>query len=288
VVQQGRRAQSYRWLPHGFTPWMADNMRQMRDGFAPDSLFIDVFTAIAPFNYYDRAGVFYDKNATQQAWRDAFDTCRSILKRGSPMISEAGTDALIGSLDAGQADHVPASRWMKGFGEADRTPWHDMATHGKMVLFAGGLGPRYSALDWEKKNRPEHGYGSDDYLSNTVLGGRNPMCDGPFSRRTVMTYWLLHDVCEALASETFEDHRFGDSIFQQHTAFSGGGKVWANRGSIRFGRWRTAVCCRSTVLCADAPRRGRRDADRRAARGLRPFREDLFRRRAAVFNRSPA
>ena len=228
---KGRRAQSYRWLPHGFTPWMADNMRQMRDGFAPDSLFIDVFTAIAPFNYYDRAGVFYDKNATQQAWRDAFDTCRSILKRGAPMISEAGTDALIGSLDAGQADHFPASRWMKGVGEADRTPWHDMATHGKMVLFAGGLGPRYSALDWEKKNRPEHGYGSDDYLSNTVLGGRNPMCDGPFSRRTVMTYWLLHDVCEALASETFEDHRFGDSIYQQHTVFSGGGKVWANRGS---------------------------------------------------------
>ncbi|HRR33641.1 MAG TPA: hypothetical protein P5026_06050 [Kiritimatiellia bacterium] len=228
---KGRRAQSYRWLPHAFTPWMTGNMRLMRDGFAPDSLFIDVFTAIAPFDYYDRAGVFYDRNVTQKAWRDAFDTCRSILKRGAPMISEAGTDALIGSLDAGQSDHFPASRWMKEFGESDRTPWHDMATHGKMVLFAGGLGPRYSALDWEKKNRPEHGYGSDDYLSNTVLGGRNPMCDGPFSRRTVMTYWLLHDVCAALAAETFESHRFGDSIYQQHTVFSGDCKVWANRGS---------------------------------------------------------
>lgn len=228
---QGRRAQSYRWLPHAFAPWMTDNMRQMRDGFAPDSLFIDVFTAIAPFDYYDRDGVFYDKNATQQAWCDAFDTCRSILKRGAPMISEAGTDALIGSLDAGQADHFEASRWIKDFSDADRTPWHDMASHGKMVLLAGGLGPRYSELGWRMGNRPEHGYGSDDYLSNTVLGGRNPMCDGPFSRRTVMTYWLLHDVCDTLAAETFETHQFGDSIYQQHTTFSGGGKVWANRGS---------------------------------------------------------
>ncbi|HNX35550.1 MAG TPA: hypothetical protein PKM57_13035 [Kiritimatiellia bacterium] len=229
---KGRRAQSYRWLPHGFRPWLEPNMRLMREGFAPDSLFIDVFTAISPFDYYDRAGVFYPRTRTQREWSDAFDTCRSILKRGAPMISEAGTDALIGSLDAGQADHFPAQRWLKEFGDADRTPWHDMATHGKMVLLAGGLGPRYSAFDWDDHGgKPLHGYGSDDYLSNTVMGGRNPMCDGPFSRRTVMTYWLLHDVCDGLARETFETHAFGATIKQQHTTFSGGGQVWVNRGS---------------------------------------------------------
>ncbi len=228
---KGRRAQSYRWLPHGFRPWLEPNMRAMREGFEPDSLFIDVFTAISPFDYYDRAGAFYPRTRTQQEWRDAFDTCRRMLKRGAPMISEAGTDALIGSLDAGEADHFPAQRWMQTFEDAERTPWHDMATHGKMVLLAGGLGPRYSAIDWEKINRPEHGYGSDDYLSNTVMGGRNPMCDGPFSRRAVMTYWLLHDVCAVLARETFETHAFGATIKQQHTTFSDGGQVWANRGS---------------------------------------------------------
>jgi len=226
---KGRRAQSYRWLPHGFRPWLEPNMAKMRDGFRPDALFIDVFSAISPFDYYDRAGNFYPRMRTTQEWRDAFDTCRSILKKGAPMISEAGTDALIGSLDAGEADHFPATRWMKDFGDSDRTPWHDMATHGKMVLFAGGLGPRYSALDWEKVNRPEHGYGSDDYLSNTVLGGRNPMCDGPFSRRAVMTYWLLHDVCDALARERFESHAFGPTIHQQHTVFGDGCRVWSNR-----------------------------------------------------------
>ena len=229
---KGRRALSYRWLPHGFRPWLEPNMQAMHDNFHPDSLFIDVFTAISPFDYYDRAGTFYPRTRTTKEWRDAFDTCRTMLKKGAPMISEAGADSLIGSIDAGEADHFPTKRWMKDFGDADRTPWHDMATHGKMVLLAGGLGPRYSAEDWDDHGgSPLHTYGSDDYLSNTVIGGRNPMCDGPFSRRAVMTYWLLHDVCDALAHATFETHAFGATVHQQHTTFSGNGKVWSNRGS---------------------------------------------------------
>lgn len=228
---RGRRAQSYRWLPHAFHPWMNANMRLMRDNFSPEALFIDVFTAIAPFDYYDRSGTFYPKMRTQQEWCKAFESCRSILKRGGVMISEAGTDALIGSVDAVQSDHLEPIRWIQEFSAAERVPWHDMATHTKMVLFAGGLGHRYSALNWEQSGRPDHGYGSDDYLSHTVIGGRNPMCDGPFSRRTVMTYWLLHDLCADLAAQTLESHRFGTSIHQQHTTFGNGGKVWVNRGS---------------------------------------------------------
>ncbi len=226
---KGRRAQSYRWLPHAFRPWMENNMRLMRDGFQPDSLFIDVFTAIRPFDYYDRSGIFYPRTRTTREWADAFDRCRDILRRGAPMLSEAGTDALIGSVDGVQSDHLPAARWLSDFGAAERTPWHDMATHGKMVLFAGGLGHRYSADAHGGDQR--HGYGSDDYLSNTVMGGRNPMCDGPFSRRAVMTYWLLKDVCEALSRASFETHTFGPTIKQQHTVFSGDCMVWANRGS---------------------------------------------------------
>ena len=229
---KGRQALSYRWLPHGFKPWLESNMRLMHDNFHPDSLFIDVFTAISPFDYYDRAGTFYPRTRTAKEWRDAFDTCRAMLKKGAPMISEAGADSLIGSIDAGEADHFPAIRWMKTFGDSDRTPWHDMATHGKMVLLAGGLGNRYSADDWDDHGgSPLHNYGSDDYLSNTVLGGRNPMCDGPFSRRAVMTYWLLHDVCDILARETLETHTFGATVHQQHTTFSKGGQAWSNRGS---------------------------------------------------------
>ena len=91
-------------------------------------------------------------------------------------------------------------------GDGERIPWHDMASHGSFVLLAGGLGSRYAG----GQDETLHGYGSDDYLSLTVLGGRNPMCDGPFSRRAVMTYWLLHDVCDPLAhSEMLADEFVG-------------------------------------------------------------------------------
>ncbi len=226
---KGRQAQSYRWLPHAFFPWLEKNMNLMRDGFGPDALFIDVFTAMPPVDYYDRAGKFYPKTRTAQEWGRAFNRCREMLGHDAPMVSEAGADALIGDIDAGQSDHMDADLWGIENAVADRTPWHDMASHGSYILLAGGLGPRYSG--WKKypgRNRL-HGYGSDDYLSNTVIGGRNPMCDGPFSRRTVMTYWLLHDVCDELARTDLESHEFGASVHQQHTKFAGGGEVWTNR-----------------------------------------------------------
>ncbi len=220
---KGRKAQSYRWLPHAFLPWLKDNMRAMRKGFAPTSLFIDVFSAIPVVDYYDRTGRFHPRTQTAAEWAEAFDVSRKLLKRGAPMLSECGHDALIGSLDGGQADHHAANRWGAHGTAACRTPWHDMATHGAFVLFAGGLGHRYGDKD------PAHTYGTDDYLSNTVIGGRNPMCDGPFSRRAVMTYWLLHDVCDTLARASLESHRFGASVYQQHTVFGDDSQVWTNR-----------------------------------------------------------
>ena len=238
---KGATAQSYRWLPQAFRPVMEQNMRLMRDGFRPDSLFIDVFTSIRLFDYYDRAGNFYPCTRVAKEWADAFDTCRAILKRGAPMISEGGHDALIGAVDAGQCDHIMPERLFDPMPAAvERTPWHDMATHGKMALFAGGLGPRYAARRGEEHSGdPRHGYGSDDYLSNTVIGGRAPMCDGPFSRRTVMTYWLLHDICKDLAAKPLDTHRFGDTIHQQHTTFGRDANVWANRATNRT--WRAAA-----------------------------------------------
>ncbi len=227
-------AQSYRWLPHAFKPWLMENMEMMRDGMAPDALFIDVFNAIAPFDYYDRKGRFYPKMETERCWADAFITSRKILKPGAPMISEAGTVALVGAVDGVQCDHFPPTRWDIGkFGDSERVPWHDMVTHNKMVLFAGGLGHRYGAASWDYGTRVslKHHYGSDDYLSNTIIGGRNPMCDGPFSRRTVATYWLLNDICDELGRAKLEEHAFGPTIHQQQTAFSNGGKVYSNRGT---------------------------------------------------------
>jgi len=238
---KGREAQSYRWLPTAFFPWLDENLKLVKQGFAPTSYFVDVFTAIPPIDFYDRHGRFYPKMVTAERWSASFDRMREVLGNNAPTISEAGHDGLIGHLDAAQSDHsgwmpkdVPRGagdngyfRWDMDAADGERVPWHDMATHGSFVLLAGGLGPRYSA----GRDQMLHGYGSDDYLSLTVLGGRNPMSDGPFSRRAVMTYWLLHDLCAALARGEMLSHEFaGDDIHRQTVRFSNAGLAHVNRG----------------------------------------------------------
>ena len=86
-------------------------MRRMQEGFAPDALFIDVFTSIAPFDYYDRDGVFHTRAETVKSWRSAFDTSRKLLGHKVVMLSESGHDALIGSIDGVQADHWRPACW---------------------------------------------------------------------------------------------------------------------------------------------------------------------------------
>jgi hypothetical protein len=241
---EGRKAQSYRWLPTAFEPWLRDNLKQIKQGFAPDSYFVDVFTAIPPIDFYDRSGRFYAKPLTTRQWGRAFDIIRNMLGNNAPTLSEAGHDALIGHLDGAQSDHsswVPKGaprgkgndayfRWEIEAQDGERVPWHDMASHGSFVLLAGGLGNRYAAgLSTEM-----HGYGSDDYLGLTVLGGRNPMSDGPFNRRAVMTYWLLHDLSAQLAKSEMVSHNFSnDDIHRQVVRFQnkkGQAVVRVNRG----------------------------------------------------------
>ena len=231
----GRGALSYRWQPHAFRPWLERNCGLLKDGVGPDGLFIDVFTAISSFDYYDREGNFHPKTRTCDEWSAAFDRARGGLGReGGPMISEAGADQLVGHVDAGQSDHFSAVRWAKSE-DCERIPWHDMGTHGRMILFAGGLGPRYADVNWDRPgDNVLHGWASDDYLSNAVGGGRGPMCGGPFNRRSVMTYWLQHDSLASLAKADFESFEFfGDDIHRHHSKFSNGGETWVNRATNR-------------------------------------------------------
>ncbi|MFC1716809.1 hypothetical protein ACFL6S_24285 [Candidatus Poribacteria bacterium] len=229
---KGRQAQSYRWLPHAFRPWMEKNLQWIKDGIAPTSYFIDVFSAIGPMDYYDESGRFYPKTISMKEWSEAFDSVYEIFD-GAPTISEAGHDALVGHLDAAQADHSgwtperSSWSWNVPAEDGERVPWHDMVTHGRFILLAGGLGSRYAG----EGSREMHGYGSDDYLSMTILGGRSPMCDGPFNRSAVMTYWLLHDICADLAQQEMVKHEFsGGDIHRQMVQFDGGGHVIVNRG----------------------------------------------------------
>jgi hypothetical protein len=64
---KGRDAQSYRWSPNAFGPWLETNLKQVRDGFAPDAYFVDVFSAMPPVDFYDRKGRFFPRPSPQNA-----------------------------------------------------------------------------------------------------------------------------------------------------------------------------------------------------------------------------
>jgi hypothetical protein len=291
---KGRDALSYRWLPTAFQPWLERNLRLVKNGFGPTSCFVDVFSAIPPVDFYDRSGRFYPKTVCAERWGAAFDRIRAVYGNHAPTISEAGQDGLIGHLDAGESDHagwMPGKQthfnWKMEAADAERVPWHDMASHGAFVLLAGGLGHRYSG----ESDEFLHGYASDDYLGNTVIGGRNPMCEGPCSRQAVMTYWLLHDVCAVLARSELLSHEFGgDDIHRQSVMFAGGATVCSNRGAndwqvngatlprygfiARAGKHEAGVTRRDGVICGFSRGPGVLFADARPAAAENPGRAE--------------
>jgi hypothetical protein len=289
-LNEGRAAQSYRWNPLAFRPFLDRNLKAIKAGFGPTSYFVDVFTAIAPIDFYDHTGRFYPKSVTQREWGASFDRIRQVLGSNAPTISEAGTDALIGHLDGAQSDHGPwvkpgtprpkgdnnvFLRWELEAADGERVPWHDMATHNKFVLFAGGLGWRYAA----GMDARMHGYNSDDYLSLTALGGRSPMNDGPFSRGAVATYWLLQPLSTRLAPLEMTAHQFaGDDIHRQSITWSdpktlaGAGNVHVNRGACD---WKVSAASSTQVL----PRYG---FSARVGRGPNEIRADISRRDGVI------
>ena len=231
-LNRRKMAQSYRWAPDAFLPALRANAAALRDAFAPDGIFLDVFANLAPWDWYDRAGRFHPRTETAAAWGEAFDEYRRILGGNAVAISETGHNALVGHLDAGQADHFTAAAWMASgeYADAERVPWQDIVTHGSFVLYGGGLGWRYASDSHARGGDAAKGSGSDGYLCTTVVGGRTPMCDmEPFDPRAVMTWWLLGDVSRALALADFESFDFAGSIHRQHSVFSDGSQVWVNR-----------------------------------------------------------
>ncbi len=231
----GPRILSYKWRPDAIWGWHSRNMKAMASEAGVSALFIDVFTASSPKDWYDRSGRFHTKNEQAECWAAAFDRARGIF--GQPdaiMVSEAGHDALIGHLDAGEADHFEASRVLPKarFADSERVPWHDAVSHGKMVLLGGGLAGRYSGKDAKLPGADLelHGYASKDYLCMTVIGGRGAMCAEPFTRKGVETWWLLGDVLKTLAKGDLLSLEFGRDIHEQHSVFSTG-EAWVNRST---------------------------------------------------------
>ena len=229
-------AQSYRWAPHAIHPWVERNARLLKNGYDPDAIFIDVLTAVCPWDSLDRAGRFRTKNETSACWAKAFGIYREAYgKPNAVCVSEAGMDHLVGVVDAGECDHNAPAWYVrpKQYGDAERVPWHDIVTHGYFVMLAGGVGGRSQATgSWDGGGDPAvHGYASDGYFCTCIMGGRNPMSDGPFTRNAVKTFYQQHDACAELGRAEFLDCTFeGGDIHRQHMTFSDSGEVWVNRG----------------------------------------------------------
>ena len=228
-----RMAQSYRARPDQLRPLVERNLKLIRDGFAPTAYFIDVWSSIAPYDYWTDSGEFVDRTVTRRAWGEDFAWIRDYLGNHAPQISEAGHDQLIGWLDGAQTNHLRVDPNASGFtlhikaAGAERIPWLDAAYHERFILHGAGYPDRYAA------GLPEatHGIYSDDYIATEVLTGHPSMVSEPFSRGVVRKYWLLDDLMRALAGRRIESVEFVDgNIHHQHVRWTGGGEVWVNRG----------------------------------------------------------
>jgi hypothetical protein len=228
-----RMAQSYRARPDQLRPLIERNLKLIRDGFAPTAYFIDVWSSIAPYDYWTDTGEFVDRTVTRRAWGEDFAWIRDYLGNHAPQISEAGHDQLIGWLDGAQANHLRVDPDASGFtlhvkaAAAERIPWLDAAYHERFILHGAGYPDRYAA----GLAPATHGIYSDDYIATEVLTGHPAMVSQPFSRDVVRKYWLLDDLMRTLAGRRIQSVEFVDgNIHRQHVRWEGGGEVWVNRG----------------------------------------------------------
>lgn len=235
-LNEGRDAQSYRYRADQVEPFLQANLKTIAAELAPSAYFIDVWSSINPYDYWDADGRFVDRVFTRDSWARHFAWIRDLLG-GAPQISESGHDQLIGWLDGAQTNHLRVGQpregryswsvWDIRCEDAERTCWFDAAHHDRFILHGAGYSSRYQAgLDANL-----HGIYSDDYIATEFLTGHPAMVSGPFSRDVVRKYWLTQDVMRALALQTIEKVEFfGDDLHRQHIRWSGGGEVWVNRG----------------------------------------------------------
>lgn len=233
-LNEGRDAQSYRWRPDSFMPWLKRNLGLIEPNLKPTHYFIDVFTSIDCFDYYDRAGQYHSMLETRRRWGEAFAWIRDTLGGNAPMTSEAGDDQLIGYLDGADCQHLQLAPEYKSFcnrlpcRDWERVPWYDAVLHDKFSLHGVGYSNRYQG----DRSRQEHGIESDDYISAEVLEGHAMMIDVEgFGRGAVRKYWLAQDFVRSIALDEIADVRFVDGdIHRQIITWKSGATVYVNRG----------------------------------------------------------
>ncbi|MGQ9519359.1 MAG: hypothetical protein ACUVTP_04595 [Candidatus Fervidibacter sp.] len=238
-----RKAQSYRWRPDAFFPFMERNLKLIAQHIKPTAYFVDVFSSIGMFDWWTEDGEFHSILGTQLRWGEAFNFIRRILG-GAPQISESGCDWLIGWLDGATTNHLRVdpnappgqwSVWRIRCDDAERIPWFDFAHHYKFALHGAGYSGRYQGgLPYE-----EAGIYSDDYICTEVLTGHPAMVSEPFGPQVVRKYWLLAELGRKLAKGQISSVEFADGdihrqVVRWKLADRTEGAVWVNRSKSEW------------------------------------------------------
>ncbi len=233
-LNEGREAQSYRWRPDHIMPFVQRNLKLIGPSLEPTHYFIDVFTSLECFDYYDKQGQFHSMLETRRCWGEAFAWIRDYLGDDAPMTSEAGHDQLVGYLDGADCQHLQLSDESRDFcirlacQDWQRVPWYDAVLHDRFSLHGVGYSGRYQG----GRSRAEHGIESDDYISAEILTGHALMIDNPgFGRGAIRKYWLAQDFVRSIATDTIANVEFveGD-IHRQIIDWNSGARVYVNRG----------------------------------------------------------
>jgi len=234
-INRGRDAQSYRWRPDRIMPFVKRNMKLIKPNLKPTHYFIDVFTSLPCFDFYDKQGNFHSMLETRKSWGEAFAWIRRYLGDNAPMTSEAGHDQLTGYISGSDCQHLQIVSDPKRFcikidcKDWERVPWFDAVLHDKFSLHGVGYSGRYEG----GRERFDSGIESDDYVSAEILEGHALMIDRrAFGRGAVRKYWLAQDFIRSIASDEIEDVEFvNGAIHRQIISWKSGAKVYVNRGN---------------------------------------------------------
>ncbi len=233
-INEGRDAQSYRWRPDHIMPFVQRNLKPIKEHLKPTHYFIDVFSSINMFDFYDIKGQFHSSLETRQHWGDTFRWIQDELA-GAVTTSEAGDDQLTGWLDGADCQHIMLSDTPKDFhaivpcDDWERTPWFDMVLHDRFSLHGVGYSSRYEG----GRGRLFHGIESNDYISDEILLGHALMMDRQgFGQGAVRKYWLAQDFIRSVATDRIASVEFADNnIHRQIVNWKNGAKVYVNRGN---------------------------------------------------------
>ena len=230
-LNEGREAQSYQFRPDHLQPFLRRNLDLIEPALHPSASFVDVFSSMSSFDYYDRDGQFHSKRETQRGWGEAF---AALGKACGPTVSEAGGDHLIGWLDGAdcqfmQLGNRPA-RWhnLAPCRDWARVPWFDVVNHTRFSLHGVGYSGRYQG----DRSREEHGIESDDYLTSELLTGHALMIDLPgLTRGAVRKHWLAQDFIARLAFDEISGVEYaGGDIHRLIVTWKSGARIYANTG----------------------------------------------------------